>query len=414
MLQRTHLADAASTTVHVLHRDYETRSRVNLKIVGAQQYAADPTTEVLCCCYAVDDEPVKLWRPGDLVPPEFIAAAQNPSWLVVAHNDAFETAIEKCVLGPQYRWPTISSDRHRCTMAMSLACGLPARLGTVADVLELAHRKDAVGERLMHQMSKPRRAHKDEDPAGIYWFGDQDRLERLYDYCRQDVEVERELHGRLPPLSEAEQTIWQLNHQINVRGYYINRAFAEAAQKIAEQAGPEINAEVAELTGGDVTSINQVAKLTAWLHDHGCALPSLDQKAIEKWLLKGDDELSAPVRRVLELRRSGAQAAAKKINALLARAGADDRIRGGFRYHGAATGRWSGEGVQAQNLKKAAVEDLEAATAAIATGDYDHVKKLYPRPLAVIGDCSRSMICAAPGKVLIGADFSAIESRVLA
>jgi DNA polymerase bacteriophage-type len=414
MLQRTHLADAASTTVHVLHRDYETRSRVNLKIVGAQQYAADPTTEVLCCCYAVDDEPVKLWRPGDPVPPEFIAAAQNPSWLVVAHNDAFETAIEKCVLGPQYRWPTISSDRHRCTMAMSLACGLPARLGTVADVLELAHRKDAVGERLMHQMSKPRRAHKDEDPAGIYWFGDQDRLERLYDYCRQDVEVERELHGRLPPLSEAEQTIWQLNHQINVRGYYINRAFAEAAQKIAEQAGPEINAEVAELTGGDVTSINQVAKLTAWLHDHGCALPSLDQKAIEKWLLKGDDELSAPVRRVLELRRSGAQAAAKKINALLARAGADDRIRGGFRYHGAATGRWSGEGVQAQNLKKAAVEDLEAATAAIATGDYDHVKKLYPRPLAVIGDCSRSMICAAPGKVLIGADFSAIESRVLA
>ena len=43
-----------------------------------------------------------------------------------------------------------------------------------------------------------------------------------------------------------------------------------------------------------------------------------------------------------------------------------------------------------------------------------HVKALYPRPLAVVGDCSRSMISAAPGHVLIGADFSAIESRVLA
>ena len=47
------------------------------------------------------------------------------------------------------------------------------------------------------------------------------------------------------------------------------------------------------------------------------------------------------MRRVLELRLGGAQAAVKKIDALLARAGDDDRIRGAFRYHGAATGRWA-------------------------------------------------------------------------
>ena len=127
-----------------------------------------------------------------------------------------------------------------------------------------------------------------------------------------------------------------------------------------------------------------------------------------------EDELAAPVRRVLELRAGGAQAAVKKIDALLARAGDDDRVRGAFRYHGASTGRWAGEGFQPQNLKRPVVKDIEAAIAAVSTGDYQHVKKLFPQPLAVVGDCSRSMITAADGHELISADLSSIESRVLA
>ena len=49
----------------------------------------------------------------------------------------------------------------------------------------------------MHQMSKPRKPRKDEDPAGTYWFDDADRLQRLYEYCKQDVEVTRELYYQL-------------------------------------------------------------------------------------------------------------------------------------------------------------------------------------------------------------------------
>src|SRR4249919_2988841 len=133
-------------------------------------------------------------------------------------------------------------------------------------------------------------------------------------------------------------------------------------------------------------------------------LRKVDHGTLKRLLDK--DDLSTPVRRVLELRLGGAQAAVKKIDSLLARVGDDDRVRGAFRYHGAATGRWAGEGFQPQNLKRPVTQDIDAAVAAIGTGDYQHVKTLYPRPLAVVGDCTRSMICAAAGHTLIGADFS--------
>src|SRR5262249_35061741 len=151
-------------------------------------------------------------------------------------------------------------------------------------------------------------------------------------------------------------------------------------------AAPELDAELAYITNGAVTSINQIARLKAWLTEQNCIVDTLDKSAIEE-LLKSHD-LPAPVRRVLELRQGGAQAAAKKITSLLARCGSNDRIRGAFRYHGASTGRWAGNGLQPQNLKHPAIEDIDAAIAAVSTGNYAHVRKLYPQPLAVIGDLS--------------------------
>ena len=123
---------------------------------------------------------------------------------------------------------------------------------------------------------------------------------------------------------------------------------------------------------------------------------------------------SEEVRQLLELRREGSRASARKINALLAGADADDRLRGTLRFHGAATGRWSGSRFQPQNLKKPEnKQHIDAAIDAIIAGD-DATLRALGAPLTLIGDVSRAMICAAPGHRLIGADFSAIESRVLA
>ena len=265
----------------------------------------------------------------------------------------------------------------------------------------------------MMQMARPRKPRQGEDQTAIYFFDDASRRKRLQSYNAQDVAIEREVYGRLLPLPPQEQKLWELDAGINDRGFHVDIALARAAHQVALAAGPEINAELAAITEGAATSANQIAKLQEWLKQHGCTLRSLDKKTIEA-LLDQDHELPHTVRRVLQLRLDGGQAAARKLSTLLATVGDDSRVRGAFKYHAAATGRFGGTRVNPQNLKKPKLEDLEGAIAAISTGSYEHVHKLYPNPLSVIGDISRSLVGSAPGSVLIGADFSCIESRVLA
>jgi DNA polymerase bacteriophage-type len=217
--------------VPALFRDFETRSTLNLADVGAWRYAADPTTEVLCVAYAVEDGTVQIWVPGQPIPEEFIAAAGDPDWLIVAHNDGFEAAMETRLLGPRYGWPLTPIGRHRCTMAAALANALPGALDAAAAALGLSHRKDAEGHRLMMQMAKPRRARRGEDPDAIHWHDDLERRLRLHCYCARDVEVERELYRRLPPLSADEQKLWEMDATINARGFFVDLELAEAARK---------------------------------------------------------------------------------------------------------------------------------------------------------------------------------------
>jgi DNA polymerase bacteriophage-type len=259
----------------VLVRDYECRSMLDLRACGAFRYSQHPTTEVLCAGFCVDDGPVKLWRPGEPVPREFIEAARDPTWVVAAHGDQFESAIEQSILAPRFGWPVVPIERHRCTMAMALAHALPASLEGAAKALGLRHQKDMAGARTMRQMSRPRRARKGEDRNGIYWFEDEDRLTKLGEYCIADVKAERELMGRLRPLCRREQTIWLLDARINSRGIMVDRMLARAAQRIVDVALAELDGEIEELTGGAVTKASQVARIVAWAASRGVDVPSL-------------------------------------------------------------------------------------------------------------------------------------------
>src|SRR5262245_13665904 len=115
--------------------DIETRSTVSLEDAGAWRYAADPTTEVLCVGYAVDDAEPKIWIPGQPIPEEIISAAENGAdW--VAHNFMFERAIAAHKL-TSLGWPEIPLERQICSMSLALASALPAKLENAAAALGL-------------------------------------------------------------------------------------------------------------------------------------------------------------------------------------------------------------------------------------------------------------------------------------
>ena len=133
---------ARSEPMPTLFWDIETRSTVALEDAGAWRYAADPTSEVLCVGYAVDDSDVQIWTPGQAIPQEFITAASDPSWCVVAHNFAFERAIATHILQPRFNWPAIPLAQQRCSMTQALANALPPKLENAARALKLDFQKD--------------------------------------------------------------------------------------------------------------------------------------------------------------------------------------------------------------------------------------------------------------------------------
>jgi DNA polymerase len=263
----------------------------------------------------------------------------------------------------------------------------------------------------MRKMSRPLPRRKKDPPNLIRWYEPKpEERELFHNYVKRDVMLERLVYRALPQLSSEEQALFILDAVINQRGFHVDVALARAARSIAHAERIAINAEVATLTENEITSVDQVARVLAYVRRHGHQIASLGKHSVSAVLAREPDDA---VRRLLELRRDGARASVRKLDNLLTSVDADDRLRGTLRFHGSSTGRWSGRGYQPQNLKRVETTDIDTAVNAILAGDLDRIREL-DAPLTIVGDVSRSIICAAPGHMLIGGDFAAIESRVLA
>ena len=391
---------------------YETQSAAPIKKVGARRYAADPTTRVLCICFAVDDGPVESFIPGSgaPIPQVFFTARDDPSWFVAAHNDPFESAIEEYVLA-RYGFPLVPIERHICTMAMARYRGLPGELGKVAELLQLPVQKDREGARLMLELCRPRKARKGEDKAQLRWPEiTPEKLARLVEYCRNDVAVEREIFRRLPRLPEDEHRLWCLDRKINVRGFAVDVALAARARELVQAEKAHINAKMRAVTAGAVDGFTKLNDMREFINARGHNMSKTNKRAVTAVLAHDPDDT---VREVLELRQASSNTAVEKYNAVLAGAFPDRRIRGLLAYYGAHTGRWTSAGFNAHNLPREDADDALAAIAAIQSGDLERVRAFGP-PLDVIASVARGLVVAPPSRLLLAGDFTTIEPRTAA
>jgi len=403
--------------VTVLHIDFETRSAVDLREVGLHNYARHPTTDVWCLGYALDDEEPRLWAPKPGAQKPFVAL-QPSVHQVVAHNAAFELAIWNEIMAPRYGWPPLKPEQTYCTMAQCYAMGLPGGLEDAAMAMGLHILKDKEGRSLMLRMARPRKTEwlrevdADGNQVAAYtWWDEPDKLARLYAYCQQDVRVERELHKRLMPLSEKERRVWLLDYKINQKGIAIDRPSVEAAVTLAENLKAKYDAEMAEVTSGMAETCNALIPIKDWLRCQGFDFPKLAKADIADLLTR--DDLTPDVRHVLTLRQEAAKASTAKLTPMLNIAGPDNRLRNLFQYHGAATGRWAGRKVQPHNLPRDVpkAEEVEKILELVRDGDADGIEKAYGSPMKALSRCMRGFFVPAPGKVLVGGDYSAIEGR---
>src|SRR3990167_8853402 len=118
----------------ILHIDFETRSELDLKVVGLWNYARHPSTDVWCVAMAVNDaEPICHHVVGqtafswDVL--DMVARGQLN---VIAHNAAFELAIWNEIMAPRYGWPRLRPEQAYCTMSQAYAMGLPGGLEDAA------------------------------------------------------------------------------------------------------------------------------------------------------------------------------------------------------------------------------------------------------------------------------------------
>lgn len=402
-----------SEQLHHLSIDLETYSTVSIGAAGSYRYILDPSFEILLFAYSLDGMPVEVIdvASGQVIPLWLKNALKNPLYIKHAYNAAFEWFALSKYLGwlPPNQW--------RDTMLHALYCGYPASLDAAGRAMGLPEdkKKLTTGKALIRYFCvpcKPSNANGNRtrnlpkhDPA---------KWKLFKEYNGQDVVTEMEIDRRLSafPVPAFVQKQWETDLTMNARGVAADMEMVSGALVIGATVKSQLMAEARQLSGLD--NPNSIKQLAQWLTDatdSDAEITSVTKETVATMLKQPQP---ANVQRMLEIRQELGKTSTKKYDALETCIADDGRVRGLLQFYGAnRTGRWAGRLVQVQNLPRTYTHPLPPARQLVKDRNIDGLRLMYGSINDTLSQLIRTAFVATPGNVLIDADFSAIEARVI-
>lgn len=402
-----------SEQLHHLSIDLETYSTVSIGAAGSYRYILDPSFEILLFAYSLDGMPVEVIdvASGQVIPLWLKNALKNSLYIKHAYNAAFEWFALSKYLG----W--LPPDQWRDTMLHALYCGYPASLDAAGRAMGLPEdkKKLTTGKALIRYFCvpcKPSNANGNRtrnlpkhDPA---------KWKLFKEYNGQDVVTEMEIDRRLSafPVPAFVQKQWETDLTMNARGVAADMEMVSGALVIGATVKSQLMAEARQLSGLD--NPNSIKQLARWLTDatdSDAEITSVTKETVAT-MLKQPQPVN--VQRMLEIRQELGKTSTKKYDALETCIADDGRVRGLLQFYGAnRTGRWAGRLVQVQNLPRTYTHPLPPARQLVKDRNIDGLRLMYGSINDTLSQLIRTAFVATPGNVLIDADFSAIEARVI-
>lgn len=393
--------------------DLETYSEVSIGKAGSYRYILDPSFEILLFAYSLDGMPVEVIdvASGQIIPLWLKNALKNPLYIKHAYNAAFEWFALSKYLG----W--LPPDQWRDTMLHALYCGYPASLDAAGKAMGLPEdkKKLATGKALIRYFCVPC---KPSDANGNRTRNlpkhDPDKWKLFKEYNGQDVVTEMEIDRRLSafPVPAFVQKQWETDLQMNARGVAADMELVRGALVIGAIVKSRLMTEARQLSGLD--NPNSIRQLAQWLTDatdSDAEITSVTKETVATMLKQPQP---ANVQRMLEIRQELGKTSTKKYDALETCIADDGRVRGLLQFYGAnRTGRWAGRLVQVQNLPRTYTHPLPPARQLVKDRNIDGLRMMYGSINDTLSQLIRTAFVATPGNVLIDADFSAIEARVI-